>query len=304
MRAHVDDFLASLEHERRASPHTVAAYRRDLLQLLAFAAEKRPSAKEPADFDVTLLRGWLGVLARSHTPSSVARKIAAVRALYRFLRKLGRAERDPARDLALPKVRRKLPLFLNVDAASEVMAAPSADAPVGLRDRAVLELLYGSGLRVSELAGLDLEHLDLARQEARVLGKGQKERLVPLGSKSVSALRAYLEVRGTLARPDEPSRAVFLSTRGRRISVRSVQSFVQRYGALGTGRSDLHPHALRHTCATHMLDGGADLRAIQELLGHASLSTTQRYTHVSMEQVLKVYDQAHPLATANRKADR
>ncbi len=302
--AHVADFLRALERERHASAHTVSAYKRDLAQLLSFAAERRPEAHEPDDLDVALLRGWLGSLARTHAPPSVARKIAAVRAFYRYLERNGRATRDPARGLALPKVRRKLPVFLNVDAAAEVMSAPDVTDAAGLRDRALLELLYGSGLRVSELVGLDTDHLDLERGEARVLGKGRKERVVPIGSHAVSALRAYLARRAELSADGPATRALLLSSRGGRLSVRVVQSLVKRYGALGAGRGDLHPHALRHTCATHMLDGGADLRAIQELLGHESLSTTQRYTHVSMDHILKVYDRAHPLATTTKREER
>lgn len=304
LQAHVAEFLGALRSERRASENTVSAYRRDLEQLLTFAAERRPEASTPDELDVALLRGWLGVLARTHAPPSVARKIAAVRAFYRFLLRHGRATRDPARSLALPKVRRKLPTFLNVDAAKEVMNAPDLDGAEGLRDRALLELLYGSGLRVSELASLDIDHVDLERGEARVLGKGRKERLVPVGSHTVTAVRAYLGRRDELIASEAPAlRALLLSKRGQRLSVRTIQSLVRRYGVLGAARGDLHPHALRHTCATHMLDGGADLRAIQEMLGHASLSTTQRYTHVSMDHILRVYDKAHPLATLVKRGD-
>jgi integrase/recombinase XerC len=295
-------FLAALERERRASPHTVAAYRRDLAQLQAFVADKRPEAVRPVDVDLSLLRGFLGQLARTRSSASVARKIAACRAYFRYLVRLGELEKNPAADLALPRVRRKLPMHLGVDAAAQVMEAPESGEAEALRDRAVLELLYGSGLRVSELCGLDLEHLVLAegREEARVLGKGDKERTVPLGSKSRDALLAWLERRPELLRADgDAGSAVFVSRRGARLNVRAVQRLVRRWGIVGAGRADLHPHALRHTCATHLLDGGADLRAIQELLGHASLATTQRYTHVSMERILEVYDEAHPLAKAS-----
>jgi integrase/recombinase XerC len=190
-----------------------------------------------------------------------------------------------------------------VDAAQEIVESPD-DSPLGLRDRAMLELLYGSGLRLRELTGLSLGDVDLAAGSVRVVGKGDKERLAPLGRKSRAALEAYLAVRGTLVhkkRGTQDPRAVFLSRAGKRINPRAVQTVVQRCGVLGAGRGDLHPHALRHSCATHMLDGGADLRAIQELLGHSRLSTTQRYTHVSVEQLLKVYDAAHPLARAPQR---
>jgi len=310
LEAAIVRFLAQLEGQRRAAAHTVAAYRRDLAQLARFAREKRGDRVGAADLDVMLLRGWLGALARTHAPSSIGRKIAAARALLRFLERSGELTKNVAAELQLPKVRRGLPTFLDVDAAAEVVEVPETDEVEGLRDRAMLETLYGAGLRVSELCGLDLQNIDFragpgGAQEgsARVLGKGDKERLVPLGSKAAAALQAYLERRGELRHPKTGAidpRAVFVSRRGARLGARWVQKLVQRYGALGAGRADLHPHALRHTCATHLLDGGADLRAIQKMLGHASLSTTQRYAHVSIDHLIKVYDGAHPLARRRR----
>ncbi len=300
----VDRFVAHLVGERRAAAHTVAAYRRDLAQLVAFARERRPELRLAGEVDVLLLRGWLGQLARTHAPASIARKIAAARALFRWLLRHGEVAESPASLLALPKVRRSLPTFLNVDAAAEVVETPDEASAEGLRDRALLETLYGSGLRVSELCGLDLEHVELDGGTVRVLGKGDKERLVPLGSKAVEAIHRWLERRDELTSdrtgPGDV-RALFLSARGRRLGVRRVQTLVHQYGALGAGRADLHPHALRHTCATHLLEGGADLRAIQTLLGHASLSTTQRYTHVSVDHLMKVYDEAHPLARSAKR---
>ncbi|MEO6420329.1 MAG: tyrosine recombinase XerC [Polyangiaceae bacterium] len=296
-------FIAYLEGEKRASPHTVTAYRHDLESLLAFVRAK--SAKEVSleALDLYALRGWLGQLSRTIAPSSVARHVAAVRTWMRWLRRRGVLTKSPADELASPKARRPLPTFLSVDAAAEVMETPDASTPAGMRDRAILELLYGSGLRVSELGALSRGDVDLDGREVRVLGKGKKERNVPVGEKCASALLAYLEVRVQLRHPktgDYDANALFLSARGRRLGVRAVQDLVHKYGALGAGRADLHPHALRHTCATHLLDGGADLRAIQEFLGHSSLSTTQRYTHVSMEHLMKVYDAAHPLARVSR----
>jgi integrase/recombinase XerC len=291
-------FIEHLDAERRASPHTVSAYASDLDQLSRFAREKRRGISSPADLDVILLRGFLGQLARTCSPASVARKIAAARAFFRFLRRRGELEKSPADELALPKVRKPLPTLLDVDAAAEVVTTPGSSSPEDLRDRAMLETLYGSGLRVSELCGLDLDHLELP-DSVRVIGKGNKERVVPLGGKSVAALEAYLARRSELRHPKSGAmdpRAVFLSRLGVRIGVRRVQTLVHEYGALGAGRADLHPHALRHTCATHLLDGGADLRSIQKLLGHSSLSTTQRYAHVSIDHLMKVYDNAHPLA--------
>lgn len=292
-------FLKHLEVERRASPHTVAAYGRDLRALLAFAEEQRGADLPVEAVDVYLLRGWLGRLARTHAAPSVARKVAACRTWMRWLRRTGVLTKSPADELATPKARRGLPTFLTVDGAKAVVESPDGSTAEGLRDRAILELLYGSGLRVSELAGLDMGALDLADRSARVLGKGKKERLVPLGSASVAALHAYLGVRGRLAHPRTGAvhpTALFLSARGLRLGVRRIQEMVSHHGNLGAGRPDLHPHALRHTCATHLMGGGADLRVIQEILGHSSLSTTQRYTHVSVQDLLRVYDGAHPLA--------
>lgn len=305
-----EKFVTHLRDEKRASPNTVLAYGRDLDGLLAFMAERAAESSRPAPAglpDIYVLRGWLGDLSRTCKPSSIARKLASVRAFGRWLKKNGYARVNPAEQLASPKVRRELPTFLSAEDAAAVVEVPDednvtskrAEEAVAKRDRALLELLYGGGLRVSEASNLDLEQLSLGEKCARVFGKGRKERLVPLGRSAIAAIRAWLAVRHELAhektRALDP-RAVFVSTRGRRLGPRAIQLLVRRYGMLGASRADLHPHALRHTCATHLLDGGADLRAIQEVLGHASLSTTQRYTHVSVAHLLAVYDAAHPLA--------
>jgi len=298
-------FLRHLEVERRASPHTVRAYGRDIAGFVEFVRARSSRAEsDVAAVDVYLLRSWLAALARTHLASSVARKVAAARAWMRWLRRRGHLARSPADELATPKVNRPLPTLLSTDAAREVVESPDASTWRGARDRAILELLYGSGLRVSELCGLDLGDIDLAGCSARVKGKGNKERVVPLGAPCVAALARWLGERARGAPPAEGSRtprpldprALFVGIRGGRMGRRTVGFIVQTFGESGAGRADLHPHALRHTCATHMLDGGADLRAIQELLGHASLSTTQRYTHVSMQHLMRVYDAAHPLA--------
>lgn len=307
-------FVTHLASERRASPNTVAAYERDLDALLGFVAKseserpvRRPASARARSLDVYVLRAWLGDLARSCKPSSIARKMASVRAFCRWMKRNGLAKDNPAAELASPKVRRELPTFLSAEDAAELMTAPRPEITgamrehdvVALRDRALLELLYSSGLRVSEACGLDLDRLSLDDRVVRVMGKGSKERQVPFGSKADAALRAWLAVREELRHPKTRGldpKAVFVSTRGRRFGPRAAQLVVRRYGIAASGRSDLHPHALRHTCATHLLDGGADLRAIQEMLGHSSLSTTQRYTHVSVAHLLAVYDSAHPLA--------
>lgn len=297
-------FVLHLEAERRASPRTVIEYGRDIEGLAAFARGRNAdAASDVREIDVYLLRAWLAALARRNAASSISRKVAAVRTWMRWLRRRGHIAACPADELATPKVHRGLPTLLSVDSAKEVVEAPSNDTLSGIRDRAILELLYGSGLRVSELCGVDLEAIDLGGATVRVLGKGRKERVVPLGRRCVEALSRWLQVRPRMLHPKRKTqdpRALFLTTHGARIYARGVRALVHAYGSSGAGRADLHPHALRHTCATHMLDGGADLRAIQELLGHASLSTTQRYAHVSMEHLMRVYDAAHPLARGKR----
>lgn len=295
-------FLRNLETERRASPNTVSAYGRDLQAFAAFVRERGLRA-DARVLDVAALRAFLASLFEANQAPTIARKLAALRAFYRHLHKRGLVDRNPAALLRSPKTRATLPKFLTVDEAFRVVDAPAEDrarsGPLRARDTLLLELLYGTGLRVSELASIELGQIDVGGREVRVLGKGGKERIVPLGAKVLEALALYLEVRPELrsrrTSATHPT-ALFLSQRGTKLTTRQVQNIVQRYGALGAGRGDLHPHALRHSCATHLLDSGADLRSIQELLGHASLSTTQRYTHVSLDRLMEVYDRAHPLA--------
>jgi integrase/recombinase XerC len=257
------------------------------------------------------LRAWLSELTRSCSAGTVARKLASVRSFFKYLSRAEPARLNPAENLATPRSRRPMPLVLNAEVAGQIMAEPlesvrrtggltdAVDAGRALRDRLALELMYGSGLRVHELAALDLDAFELGQGTLRVLGKGRKERIVPLGRLCRQAYEEYLPQRSVLCHPTtryQDPRALLLGRRGSRLGVRQIQKLVRRYGAQATGRSDLHPHALRHMCATHMLEGGADLRVIQEFLGHQSLATTQRYTHLSVEQLLRVYDDSHPLA--------
>jgi integrase/recombinase XerC len=297
LSAQIDLFERYLKSERRASPRTVETYMRDLRDLERHAAaEKLPD--DAARLDVRQLRGFLAARPQAREPATILRKVSALRSFYRYLRRKGLATANPAAELKTPRLRRKLPAFLHVEQAAETMEMPTNKGTTAghLRDRAMLELLYGSGVRVSELVGLDLAKIDLHEGSARVLGKGQKERIVPLGSQARAALTEYLAERPALLGKAADDGALFLSARGKRISVRMVQVLVKRYGALATGSHTLHPHALRHSCATHLLDAGADLRSIQELLGHASLSTTQRYTHVSVDHIQAAYTKAHPMA--------
>lgn len=299
LAAQIDRFERYLADERRSSPRTVEAYVRDLRALREFAE----GAGLPLDarrLDVVSLRAWLGSIFGDVGPSTIGRKLAAVRSFFRFLVRRGDLAVNPAAGLKSPKARKPLPRFLTVDETFRVVDAPSeSEGPLPTRDRAILALLYGGGLRVGELVGLRLGSIDLAAGRVRVVGKGDKERVVPIGAGAVEALRAYLACRARLVHPrtgEQHPDAVFLGQRGTALTSRQVQNVVRRWGALGGGRGDLHPHALRHTCATHLLDAGADLRAIQELLGHATLSTTQRYTHVTVDRLMEVYDRAHPLA--------
>lgn len=310
LRRQIAAYREHLAHERRASPRTVEHYGRDLeglaVHLETTARRKVDDAKQ---LDVGDLRGWLGEQARKNASTTIARRISAVKGFFAFLRRRGEVERDPAAQLSSPKLRKGLPLVLGAEAASELVESPKAAArktqhgkaeaeAIAARDRAILETLYGSGLRVSEVVGLDLAHLDLESATARVLGKGNKERVVPLGPPCIEALRTWIALRKVMesSRRAQHATALFLGRNGTRLTSRRVEGIVRTLGSTSAGRDDVHPHALRHSCATHMLEGGADLRAIQELLGHASLSTTQKYTHVSIEHVMKQYDKAHPLA--------
>jgi integrase/recombinase XerC len=303
-RPEVADFLRFLATERNDSPHTVKAYGRDLASFTAFLARFYGAPGWAwAGVDRVAIRGYLAeAKQRGWSKRSMARALSAIRSFYRFLNLHHGIEVNPARAAATPKLDRRLPGYLDRRAMERLLARAQAAAGAGTlqagRDRAILELFYSTGMRLSELVGLDLEDLDLVSDQVRVRGKGKKERLLPIGRPAVAALRAYFPVRDVVMReaaaPDR--RAVFVSERGRRLTARAVQLLVRRaLEAVSEGRG-VSTHSLRHSFATHMLDAGADLRAVQELLGHASLSTTQIYTHTSVERLKKVYHQAHPRA--------
>jgi integrase/recombinase XerC len=288
----LEAFLRYLTVEKAASPHTVRSYRIDLRDFRAFLQSTEGTTAALAAVDVRVIRAYLATLhARRLEPTSIARRLAAIRSWFNFLVRRGHLPRNPVREVRGPRLPQKLATFLPTDEANAFMDAPGIPGAQPERDRAILELLYASGLRVSELSGLDLDDLDRGERTVRVLGKGGKERIVPFGEKAARALDAYLTRRGT-ARG-----ALFRNTRGGRLTVRSVHTIVRRRAiAVGIGRR-VSPHTLRHTFATHLLDAGADLRMIQELLGHSRLSTTQRYTHVSTAQLVKTYEAAHPRAS-------
>lgn len=290
METGLAQFAAHLTEVERASPHTVRAYLSDLAQLAAFLAERGVAVDAASRDD---LRAFLASRFGGNSAATLARKQCALRAFYAFRVRMGHIADSPARRLAFPRKRTSLPTVVSVDDCFALMDAPPADTALGLRDRCALELLYGAGLRVSELVGLDLA--DVGPDMLRVRGKGGKQRDVPIVSKARAAIDAWLARRHEL-RPS--ANALFVNYRGGRLTTRSVARHLARY-ALVTPRH-VHPHALRHSFATHLLDMGADLRGIQELLGHASLSTTQRYTHVSSERMLQIYEDAHPRAKKAR----
>lgn len=290
-------FCRYLDTERNVSPHTLAAYRLDLEQLEEFVARETGGAAGIGDVDHLLLRRYLALLGKRAKKSSVGRKLAAIRSFFRFLVRRGVVAKNPAELISTPKKENRLPFHLDIDQVTTLVEAPEDDDKHALRDRAILEMLYSCGLRVSELTGLAIGDLDLAGGMVRVLGKGGKERIVPVGSRAIEAIRVYLEGRGELT----GSGPLFLNTRGQRINRRSVSRIVDVHVLRIAAFKRISPHILRHTFATHMLEGGADLRAIQELLGHASLSTTQKYTHVGIDRLMEVYDKAHPKAHTKKE---
>jgi integrase/recombinase XerC len=243
------------------------------------------------------LRRYLALLGKNTKKSSIGRKLAAIRSFFRYLVRNGIVVKNPAELISTPKKENRLPFHLDIDQVTALVEAPAEDQKYVLRDRAILELLYSCGLRVSELTGLNIGEIDLSGGMVRVMGKGGKERIVPVGSRAVVAVRDYLAGRGELA----GSGPLFLNTRGQRINRRSVGRIVDGHVLQIAAFKRISPHVLRHTFATHMLEGGADLRAIQELLGHASLSTTQKYTHVGIDRLMEVYDKAHPKAHAKKE---
>jgi integrase/recombinase XerC len=294
----VGEFAEHLERVRRLSPATVRAYRSDLRDLGTSAG-----TTSLEDVDLEVLRDWLWrATQRGDARSTLARRAAAARSFFSWAQEQALIAHDPSLRLIAPKKGRTLPTVASRDAMSTLLddhrTSAEAGDPIALRDHAILELLYGSGIRVSELCGLDVDDLDLDRGTARVLGKGSKERVVPFGAPARDALGAYL-TRGRpalIARDSAVTPAVILGTRGARIGPRTVYTLVARVLAPIVGAETVGPHALRHTAATHLLDGGADLRAVQEILGHASLGTTQIYTHVSAERLTATYRLAHPRA--------
>jgi integrase/recombinase XerC len=326
MIEHLKAFLRFLALNRNASAHTVRAYESDLTQFIGYAAAQADLKKrdlQPSQLDREALRGFLGQLHKQGlSRATAARKLAAVRTFLRYLRREEVIEDDPGGLIATPKRDIRMPAHLSEAEMTALLDAPVGDTPLSRRDRAILELFYASGLRLSELTGLDVEDLNLSAKMVRVLGKGGKERIVPFNGSTARAFKAYLSdremlvsgtakaasymksvtakaapyVKSDLDRRRRRRDPLFVNYRGGRLTVRSVDRLVRRYVAASSARTGISPHALRHSFATHLLQRGADLRAIQELLGHASLSSTQRYTHVNAAQLLEVYRRSHPRA--------
>ncbi|NLF01901.1 MAG: tyrosine recombinase [Anaerolineales bacterium] len=293
--AHLQRFLDYLETRRNASPYTIKNYGTDIGQFLDYCTAQ--GVGSPAEIDRPLLRGYLAHLsAEGYAKASIARRVAELRSFGAFLVREGVLTRNPFRVISGPRAPKRLPRHLSVTEVEALLAVPDLSTPLGLRNRAIIEVLYGAGLRVSELVGLDLADLDLLQRQVRVLGKGDKERVGLLGQHAVRALEQYLRVGRPALLGQRTGQALWLNRRGGRLSVRGVALMLTDVGQRAGIARPVSAHMLRHSFATHLLDGGADLRVVQELLGHANLTTTQVYTHVSQSRAREVYIRAHPRA--------
>jgi len=288
----IDDFIDYLAAERMFSGHTLSNYRRDLDQLAVYCSQQ--SLSQWLDLDTRLLRRYIAQQhSRGLSGKSLQRKLSACRSFYRYLIREGRLTSNPALAVNAPKSAKKLPKPLDVDQLSEMLNQPACD-PLEIRDLAILELFYSSGLRLAELVSLDLNHLDLRGASLRVTGKGRKTRQLPIGHQAMTALDQWLPIREQLTTPEQT--ALFVSQRGSRLGPRAIQLRLKRWGLATGTQGKLHPHRLRHSFASHLLESSGDLRAVQELLGHADISTTQMYTHLDFQHLAEVYDNAHPRA--------
>jgi integrase/recombinase XerC len=304
---HIDAYLTVLESEKGYSRHTCRAYRHDLLELAAYLAQALGQASDDPhqgefqllklkveEINALMIRGYLGYLYKKNEKSTMARKLSVIRSFFRYLVKHEVISENPAEFILTPKQRKSLPAFLSVDDAFRLLDSADSDSVFGRRDRAMFETLYSTGIRVSELAGLNLSDLDFSQGFIRVVGKGRKERIVPIGNKALMAIKAYREMLEQTPTAIDAETALFLNKHFRRLSTRSIARSLDRLVRKCGLRVPISPHGLRHSFATHMLDSGADLRVVQELLGHSSLSTTQKYTHVSIDRLMAAYDKAHP----------
>jgi tyrosine recombinase XerC len=289
MQRHIDKFINYLKVEKNASGNTIKNYKIDLESFSEFLADK-----DISEADLLALRRFMAEMRqRNYSKRTVARKLASLRSFFRFLRREGYIKSDPAADISSPKLDKKLPKFLDVGKINTLIEKPDTSNLAGMRDRAILETLYSTGIRVSELVGLDMSDIDQIGGVVKVLGKGSKERIVPIGEKALDAIRKYNDKKDRRSRSRD---AAFLNNRGGRLTDRSVRRMIDKYIKACAIEEKISPHSLRHSFATHLLDRGADLRSVQELLGHMNLSTTQIYTHVTTERLKSVYDKAHPRA--------
>jgi integrase/recombinase XerC len=305
MFAAIDGFLRYLKIERNASELTIKSYAEDFGSLQDYIRDRVGEVSSPAELQIAQLRGYVAYLHEcDYARTTIARRLASLRSFFRFCQREGLVTSNPAKALRTPRVGRKLPHFLTIDQITQLLEAPPANEVEGLRDRALLETMYSAGLRVAELVGMNIENWDRDANIVRVYGKGRKERIAPIGRHASRALGQWLDVRQPApdAKPSDRS-AMFLNRFGTRLTTRSVGRMLEKYLAQ-TGLDQITtPHTLRHTFATHLLDGGADLRSVQEMLGHKSLTTTQIYTHVSTKRLKETYEQAHPHAAKNRKVE-
>lgn len=288
----VDKFLRYLDIERNASKHTILNYKLDLCDFKKFLQEKPIES-----VDYLMLRKFLAYLKeRNLTNRTISRKLSCLRSLYRFLFREGLVKNNPVLMLSTPKQDKMLPIFLTEDEVVKLIEAPSGDTVLGLRDRAMLETLYSTGMRVSELVSLDIDKIDFIGTTVKVLGKGKKERLLPIGDRALAAINKYLSSRKSSKKTSRETNTLFLNKNNKRITDRGVRKFIDKYIHTASLRSGISPHTLRHSFATHLLNRGADLRSVQELLGHANLSTTQIYTHLTTDRLKSIYNKAHPRA--------
>ena len=295
----VDRFLHHLQHERRLSPHTLKNYARDLNQIANWCQQNGVS--EWPQLSPHQVRGYVAKRHRQEiSGKTIQRELSSLRSLYNYLLREGVSENNPAQGIKAPKVKRRLPATLDIDQLSSLLDVTD-DNPLSLRDLAILELLYSSGLRLAELVSINLHDLDLRSAQLEVTGKGSKTRQVPIGRKAIDALQQWIKVRGNLAKPDEP--ALFVSSRGKRIHPRTIQQRLKEWALKHGASRSIHPHLLRHSFASHMLESSGDLRAVQELLGHADISTTQIYTHLDFQHLANVYDKAHPRARRKKRKE-
>jgi len=300
---YIETFINYLKDQKGYSPHTIKNYHIDLKQFSEFLGSRNKSSRkgesglEIEAVDATAIRAYLGSLYGRLTRTTIARKLSAVRSFLLFLERRGLIQSNPAADIATPKLEKYIPVYLPVDDVFRLLERPDREKPLGLRDLAILEVLYSCGIRVSELEALNTSGIDFEEHLVRVIGKGNKERIMPIGRTALKAVRNYLDAVQYLRKKvgdvskDGP---LFINSRGGRLSARSIGRIIKRYAIESGLPSEISPHSMRHSFATHLLDGGADLRSVQELLGHASLSTTQKYTHVSLDRLMEVYDKAHP----------